>query len=82
MCTIVCMTIRCIPAKPFVKLTYTPIVNRPSGRDFYDEFKAVSYSDEHTFVEVTVFSKDRAVITTAVFTDADDPKIHVNKLGR
>jgi len=78
-CTITRMRLRCIPAKPYVRLTYLPIVNGVDGKSYHEEFRQLAHSS-HSFVEAQVFSRDRAVLMWGDFSDATDPSIPINRV--
>jgi len=61
------LELKIIPAKPYVRLTYTPLF---SQSEYCSLIRKVSMDEDGPdFVEATIFSKEEAVVMTANFTD-------------
>jgi len=68
---LVAAEIRMIPAKKYVKLTYTPVSNLDA---LNSEFaKQANAKGENDFVEAIVYSIDKAVVMTGTFSEQYEP---------
>jgi delta24-sterol reductase len=75
------LTLRIIPVKPYVKLTYTPAY---SQSEYCTRLREMAVArDAPDFLEATVYSKDQAVIMSGEFADVTtaDEQQKINRIG-
>lgn len=75
---LVALELKVIKVKPFVRMTYTPIKGQ---KDYCNAVRKASGalskdSEVADYVEMTIFSKDEAVLMEGTFCDGD-PKLQV-----
>ena len=77
---IVGLTLRCVPSRPFVRLTYTPFTSRKA---FIEKYEAVAYggSAPPFYVEAIVFSPESAVLMEGVLVDGPTATAPLNNIG-
>ena len=76
------LSLRVIPVKPYVHMTYSPAY---SQQEYCERIRELACAaDAPDFVEATVYSKDRAVIMSGRFADVEttEQKRKVNEIGR
>ena len=66
---LVSLTLKVVPAKPHVRLTYTPTASQAECCALVREL--ANAEPPPAFVEATIFSRDAAVVTHGIFDDAD-----------
>jgi delta24-sterol reductase len=67
---LVSLTLRIIPAKPFVRLVYTPFASQD---EFAQTYRAsMAASPPPYFLEAMIFSRDRAVLMEGFLADAEE----------
>ncbi|KAE9551454.1 hypothetical protein FO519_005327 [Halicephalobus sp. NKZ332] len=76
---LVAATIRIIPCKPFVRLTYYPC---NSQKKLYERLEQESNKNENEFVEGIQLSKDTGVVMTGYFADAVPRNGVFNSIGK
>jgi delta24-sterol reductase len=76
---LVAATIKIIPCKPFVRLTYFPC---KSQKKFYDRLSQESNRNDNEFVEGIQYSNDTGMIMTAYFAEAVPKNAKLNAIGR
>jgi len=79
---VVALEVKIIPVKSHVRLTYTPYF---SQEEYCRAIRDLSTTEENPpdFLEMTIFSREQAVITTGYFAEAKtrEQKAKVNSLG-
>jgi len=78
---LVSATIRIVPAKKFVKLTYTPFDDAAAYCKYFEEQSKLPEGEAALFVEGLVYSKDRAVIMTGNMVDEVGDDAPLNAIG-
>eukprot|EP01126_Amoeba_proteus_P050913 TRINITY_DN6053_c0_g1_i4.p1 TRINITY_DN6053_c0_g1~~TRINITY_DN6053_c0_g1_i4.p1 ORF type:complete len:399 (-),score=71.19 TRINITY_DN6053_c0_g1_i4:159-1355(-) len=80
---VVSLEVRIIPVKPYVRLEYIPFTSR---KDYCAAIRGLSTAEKNPadFLELTVFSKENAVMTVGYFSDMEtqEQKAKYNPLGR
>lgn len=80
---IVGLTLRCVPSKPFVRLTYTPFTSR---KEFLERYTAAAYGDSSAarpfYAEAIIFSPETAVLMEGHLIDAPSPEAPLNNIGQ
>ncbi|KAL1501913.1 hypothetical protein ABEB36_007146 [Hypothenemus hampei] len=79
---LVALTLKLVKVKPYIKLTYVPVVGQ---KDYCDMIRLLSGDSNAdypvaTYVEATIFSEDKAVIMSGDYSDYD-PNLPVNHLN-
>lgn len=79
---VVSLTLRVVPVKPYVRLRFEPYDSRAAY--LARIYELATADDAPHFVEATVFSKERAIVFTGDFTDAQTPdeQRRINRFGR
>lgn len=81
---LVALEVRIIPAKPYVHMTYTPVMGQ---KNYCDRMRDLSGANDKNkilpaFLEATVFSKEEAVVMVGNFANKEDfPSLNVNSVG-
>lgn len=81
---LVALTLKVIPVKPYVKMTYLPVRGQ---KQYCDEIREISGAGKDTrrkipdYVEATIFSNNEAVVMSGSFSDYDS-NIPINNLSR
>lgn len=80
---LVALTLKVIKIKPFIKMSYTPVEGEKNYCDMIRLFSGANTADQPVadYVEATIFSRNKAVIMTGVFSDYD-PGLHVNHVTK
>jgi delta24-sterol reductase len=76
---LVAATIRIIPCKPFVKLTYYPC---KSQKKLYDRLSQEAERNDNEFVEGIQYTKDSGIVMAAYFAEAVPKNAKLNAIGR
>uniref|UniRef100_A0A7E4ZQF1 Delta(24)-sterol reductase n=1 Tax=Panagrellus redivivus TaxID=6233 RepID=A0A7E4ZQF1_PANRE len=76
---LVAATIRIIPAKPYVRLTYYPCQSKAK---LLDRLENAAKSADNEFVEGLQFTHDTGVVMTGFFADSPPVNASVNNIGR
>lgn len=82
---IVALTLRCVRARPFVRLTYTPFTNLAAFIEKYTRTTALGASvadgGAPFYAEAIIFSPDSAVLMEGVLTDSPSDDAPLNEIG-
>jgi delta24-sterol reductase len=65
------LTLRVVPVKPFVRVTYHPFESKAGYTSKIRELCLQDVNKSPDFIESTIFSRDRAVVMEGRFEDAD-----------
>jgi delta24-sterol reductase len=79
---LVSATIRIIPSKKYVRLTYTPFDDAAAYCKYFEEESKKPLGEAHVFVEGLVYSKDRAVIMVGDMVDEVGSDAPLNCIGK
>ena len=70
--------IKIVPAKPWVRLEYTPVQNKEQAVALCRE----KFAGQDDFVEALVYGRDQWVVMTGNMADRPQPDGRVNRIGR
>lgn len=88
---LVALEVKIIPCKPYIKLTYTPFAKQGGPEGYGEAMRSISTMTDTVsqpdFIEMTVFSKNKAVIMTGDFSDGPScgeplEMLKINHVGR
>lgn len=80
---LVALTLKIVKVKPYIKMTYIPVTGQKDYCDMIRLLSGDSGGDYQvsTYLEATIFSKEKAVLMIGDYSDYDE-KLPVNNLAR